>query len=201
MATKVISDAEIAAAAKAAGFSGDALTKIVAIALAESSGDIYAHNTTPPDDSYGLTQVNMYGSLGPARRKQFGLSSDSQLFDPATNMKAAFAISNRGKSFGPWSTYTSGAYFAFLPRARKASGSPASSVPTAGGTTTATQAGFGISGAGDFVSLVTDPTTWLRVGMFLGGGILLLIGLTMSSGAAQVLPVGKVAKIAAKVVK
>ena len=53
MARKVISDAEIAAAALGAGFKGAAATKIVAIALAESSGNIYAHNAVPPDNSYG----------------------------------------------------------------------------------------------------------------------------------------------------
>lgn len=109
-----MSPSEIAVYASGAGFSGSALPIAVAIAMAESSGNPQAHNPRPPDDSYGLWQINMYGSLGPARRAQFGLSSNSDLFDPATNAAAAFAISGGGASFTPWSTYTNGAYRRYL---------------------------------------------------------------------------------------
>jgi hypothetical protein len=40
----------------------------VAIALAESGGNPAAHNPVPPDDSWGLWQINMRGHLGPVRR-------------------------------------------------------------------------------------------------------------------------------------
>src|SRR5436309_6417798 len=101
---------QIAQHAYRAGFRGEALTTAVAIALAESGGNTRAHNGTPPDNSYGLWQVNMLGSMGPARRKEFGLDSNNDLFNPDENAKAAYAIAGHGKHFGPWSTYTNGAY-------------------------------------------------------------------------------------------
>ncbi|WP_033292609.1 transglycosylase SLT domain-containing protein [Amycolatopsis jejuensis] len=115
-----LSAGEIAQHAYRAGFRGPALTTAVAVALAESSGNTRAHNGTPPDNSYGLWQVNMLGSLGPARRHEFHLKSDNELFDPDENAKAAWAISGHGKSFEPWSTYTNGAYKSHLAAARKA---------------------------------------------------------------------------------
>lgn len=199
-----LSDSQIAAAAKAAGFSGSALAKAVAIALAESSGNPNAHNAVPPDNSYGLWQINMLGSMGPARRKQFGLSSNSQLFDPVTNAKAAYAISSGGKNFRPWTTYTSGAYLRYMSRANKAAGNPSSSVPGA------TQAGF-LDDVNPFPEIIaffefiSDPKTWLRLGMLLGGAALIAMALAQASGvagkakqvisvAADVLPQGKALK-------
>lgn len=184
-----LSDAQIAGAAKAAGFSGSALAKAVAIALAESSGNPNAHNAVPPDNSYGLWQINMLGSMGPARRKQFGLKSNDDLFNPTTNAKAAYAISNGGKNFGPWSTYTSGAYLRYMSRANKAAGNPDSSVPgTSGGGVE--QAGLTdvLSWPGeimDFFEFITDPNTWLRAGMILGGAVLVGVALFQISGQAS----------------
>jgi hypothetical protein len=111
---------QIAQHAYRAGFRGEALTTAVAVALAESGGNAHAHNGRPPDNSYGLWQVNMLGGMGPERRHQFHLHSNDQLFDPDTNAKAAYAISSHGKSFRPWSTYTNGAYRKHLAEARKA---------------------------------------------------------------------------------
>lgn len=179
----VLTDAQIAGAAKAAGFSGDALVKAVAIALAESSGDANAHNPRPPDNSYGLWQINMLGEMGPDRRKQFGLKSNEELFSPNVNAKAAYAISNGGKNFRPWSTYIFGNYLSYMPRARKAAGNPDSS----GGTSNVQPAGFTdvFSWPGeilDFFEFVTDPNTWLRLGMILAGGVALMWALFSISG-------------------
>lgn len=104
-----LSAGEISEYATLAGFSGDNVKIAVAVALAESGGDTNAHNTKPPDDSYGLWQINMLGALGPARRKQFHLSNNERLFDPQTNAYAAYGIwkSNGWKA---WTTYTSGEY-------------------------------------------------------------------------------------------
>jgi len=82
---------------------------MAAIAMAESGGDTAAHNPTPPDDSYGLWQINMYGSLGPSRRKSLGLSSNTTLYNPFANAVAAKKILGQ-QGLGAWSTYTSGAY-------------------------------------------------------------------------------------------
>jgi lysozyme-like protein/excreted virulence factor EspC (type VII ESX diderm) len=114
-----LSAEQIAKAAHDAGFRGHDLTTAVAVALAESNGDPHAHNGVPPDNSYGLWQINMIGALGPDRRHQFHLDSNRELFDPETNAKAAYAISGHGNSFQPWTTFTSGAYKSHLDAARK----------------------------------------------------------------------------------
>lgn len=115
-----LSPEQIARHASEAGFRGDALTTAVAVALAESGGRVRAHNDTPPDDSYGLWQINMYGALGPDRRRAYDLESNRELFDPATNADVAFEISGDGRSFGPWSAYRNGMYRQFLDEARRA---------------------------------------------------------------------------------
>lgn len=97
-----------------AGGNPSAAPIAAAVALAESGGNPSSYNGTGADNSYGLWQINMIGSLGPARRQQFGLQNSSQLFDPLTNAKAAVAISNNGANWGPWTTFTSGAYKKYL---------------------------------------------------------------------------------------
>lgn len=98
--------------AKGAGFSGDDVDIAVAVAMAESGGNTTSHNTTPPDDSYGLWQINMYGALGPARRKAFGLKADADLFDPVVNARAAKSVKD-GSGWDAWTTYTTGKYKQF----------------------------------------------------------------------------------------
>jgi hypothetical protein len=115
-----LSAEQIARHAYEAGFRGQGLTTAVAVALAESGGRTTAHNATPPDDSYGLWQINMLGALGPERRHQYHLKSDDALFDPATNARVANSISSDGHDFTPWSTYTNGAYKDHLTAAREA---------------------------------------------------------------------------------
>lgn len=100
--------------ATGAGFRGQAARTAAAIAEAESGGDAHAHNSVPPDNSYGLWQINMIGGLGPARRTQFHLASNDALYNPAVNARVAYALSNHGTNFSPWTTYTSGAYRQFL---------------------------------------------------------------------------------------
>ena len=87
-----------------AGFKGPALRTAWAIAKRESGGrpDAYNPNRGTGDNSYGLFQINMLGKMGEARRRQFGLQNNKQLFDPVTNAKVAFAMSKGGTDFGPW---------------------------------------------------------------------------------------------------
>ncbi|GHH42873.1 type VII secretion target [Lentzea cavernae] len=115
-----LSPEQIAQHARAAGFEGEGLTIAIAVALAESGGDPRAHNARPPDDSYGLWQINMLGGMGPERRRQHGLDSNRELFDPRVNAKVANSLSKDGKSWTPWSTYTNGAYRKYLDVAREA---------------------------------------------------------------------------------
>lgn len=101
---------------KSVGFTGSGLRMAYAIAMAESSGNSKAYNGNAGtgDKSYGLFQINMLGAMGPERLKQYGLSSNDDLFDPYVNAKVAFKMSKGGKSWGPWSTYNRGDYKKFL---------------------------------------------------------------------------------------
>lgn len=99
-----------------------------AIALAESGGRSMAYNGNAKtgDDSYGLFQINMMNNdpnspnMGNNRLKQLHLASNAALFNPETNVQAAYKISNKGTWFTPWSTYKSGAYVKYLDDAAKA---------------------------------------------------------------------------------
>ncbi len=99
-----------------AGFHGHGLDIAVAVARAESGAHPTAHNTNAStgDNSYGLFQINMIGNLGPERLHQYGLTSNDQLFDPATNARVAYQLSNHGTSWTPWTTYTRGLYKKYL---------------------------------------------------------------------------------------
>jgi hypothetical protein len=133
-----LSPVEIHTLARRAGFSHDREEAVIAtaIALAESSGDPRAHNDKPPDDSYGLWQINMIGDLGPDRRRRLGLSRDEELFDPPTNARAARLIFLEGKSFTPWSTFKNGAFEDHLDVARRAAAQLSSAVEPAPDLTT-----------------------------------------------------------------
>lgn len=104
---------QIIGLAQNAGFSGDDLAVAVAIALAESNGgDPSAYNpevaagTPQGQGSFGLWQIYL---------KAHPEYANANLFDPATNAAAAFAIYSRaGNSFRPWSTFKNNAYLAHL---------------------------------------------------------------------------------------
>lgn len=102
-----------------AGFKGAAANTMYGIVMAESGGNAMSHNTNAGtgDNSYGLAQINMLGDMGPARLKEYGLTSNDQLFDPLTNLKVAYQMSGGGTHFGDWSTYNSGAYLNQAPGA------------------------------------------------------------------------------------
>lgn len=111
-----------------AGFTGNAASTMYGIVMAESGGNAHALNDNPNtgDLSYGLAQINMIGPMGPERLQQYHLSSNSDLFDPLTNLKVAYALSNHGHDFTPWSTYKSGAYQSYM-------GQPGAQVKNSGG--------------------------------------------------------------------
>lgn len=87
-----------------AGFKGYSLKVAWAITMRESRGHPLSHNTSAysGDNSYGLFQINMIGSLGSDRREKFGITKDSELLDPVVNAKAAFYMTARGTNFGSW---------------------------------------------------------------------------------------------------
>jgi len=110
---------QIASLLRNQGVAPEKIPTMTAIALAESGGRTEAFNPVGLDRSYGLFQVNMHGNLGPARMKEFGLKTEQQLFDPATNVRAAKGILN-SQGLGAWSVYKSGKYKEFLPQAQQA---------------------------------------------------------------------------------
>ena len=189
--------------AKSAGL-GDSQAKMAAaIAMVESGGDPNAHNSTPPDDSYGLWQINMLGALGPERRKQFGISDNSQLYNPETNAKAMAIISQNGGNFSPWSTYPAKATAYMNNHLIQTSGDgpdgsgenwvdkilPGSPVSTA---ETFAQAFNKVS------AWVSNSSNWIRVGYVAGGAVIVVVGLAMilsDTKAGQLVtgltPVGK----------
>lgn len=111
-AASTLSQDQIQDYAAGAGFSGDDLATAVAVAMAESGGNANAYNpetgANAPQGkgSFGLWQI--YLNAHPEY-------ATDNLYDPATNASAAFAIySAAGESFSPWSTFKSGAYQQFL---------------------------------------------------------------------------------------
>lgn len=86
-----------------------------AIAGAEASYDLSVINDTPAtgDYSVGTWQINYYGSLYAGRVSEFGTPkhlAQSTVSTQASAMHQLWAQSG----FSPWSTYTSGAYRAYL---------------------------------------------------------------------------------------
>lgn len=88
-----------------AGFKGNELKMAWAVAVKESTLRPFAMNRS--SNCYGLFQINMSGSLGPNRREKYGIDSNEDLFDPLTNAKIAYQMSNGGKNWSAWSTETS----------------------------------------------------------------------------------------------
>lgn len=89
---------------RAVGFQGQGLKLAWAVAMRESNGRPVAHNDNARtgDNSYGVFQINMIGSLGTDRREKFNLAANTDLFDPITNAKVAFHMSKGGTDWGSW---------------------------------------------------------------------------------------------------
>ena len=86
------------------GFEGKSLRLAWSIVMKESRGHPLSHNKnrSTGDNSYGLFQINMLGSLGEIRRDKFGIKTDRELLDPVTNAQAAYYMSAHGTDFGSW---------------------------------------------------------------------------------------------------
>lgn len=110
----ILSDVQIAALARSAGFVESELRTIVAIVLAESGGKVNAVNRNPSPVSYdiGLAQVN---DLAHPSYDRVLLGTN-----PIYNMTAARTIytsAPANSSFTPWATFNSGKHTQFLSRA------------------------------------------------------------------------------------
>ena len=114
--------------ARSVGIPEEKVSTMVAIALAESGGnptnDTVKSGLDPDkknEFSLGLWQINMIDKpglmLGEERRKQFGISSNEELYDPVVNAKAALAILN-SQGLSAWGAYTNNSYKDYLPAAQ-----------------------------------------------------------------------------------
>lgn len=101
---KVLSDHELIAVLKSAGFKGQNLKEAWAIAKRESGGrpEAFNGNRSTGDQSYGLFQINMIGQLGPDRMQKFNLNSYEDLFDPYRNAEIAYYMSQGGNNWKSW---------------------------------------------------------------------------------------------------
>ena len=99
-----LTDTQLVGLLKAVGFQGKDLQEAWAIAKKESHGNPLSHNGNRKtgDNSYGLFQVNMIGSLGDARRDKFNLASNAELFNPVVNAQIAYHMSGGGKDWSAW---------------------------------------------------------------------------------------------------
>lgn len=99
-----LSSTELVDMLRLVGFEGKALRTAWAVVMRESRGHPTSRNNTPAtgDNSYGLFQINMIGTLGDVRREKFNIEKNSDLFDPVTNAKAAFYMTDRGTNWGSW---------------------------------------------------------------------------------------------------
>lgn len=208
-----LSDAQIAAYAKQAGWSGKDLPIAIAVALAESSGNPEVVNYL---GCTGLWQVYVK-----VHQPRHPLWTTEWLKQPANNAQAAYTIwREAGNSWRPWTTYTSGSYRRFSKRANdaaKVTGSDAAAVIdnpilralTPGPVEDALDATAALS---EFVGKIKDPHNQRRILFVLVGIVLVLVGLINLSSvpdkvistaklATDVLPQTRVAKVAGKVGK
>lgn len=165
-----------------AGIASNTIVVMVAIALAESGGnpDATHHNPNGSTD-YGLWQINSIHSQA--------LSSGNWR-DPVDNARMAKMILDT-QGFGAWTTYNTGAYRqnnrmhkALVGYHEVREGTldeilDAIQHPVA----TAEQALVnqipGLKKFSDAVQALTNPDTWIRIGQITGGGLLVLVAVTM----------------------
>lgn len=101
----------VARVAYDAGCRRDGLVTATAVAMAESHGHPTARLVTPREDSRGYWQINTYAYPTWARRN---------LYDPATNARAMYAISGGCRDWRAWSTWQHGSHRPWLRAARAA---------------------------------------------------------------------------------
>lgn len=101
---KTLTELELKGLLEAVGFEGKALRVAWTVAMKESNGRPVAHNgnRNTGDNSYGIFQINMLGSLGEDRREKFDLQSNKDLFDPVTNAEIAYFMTGGGQDWSSW---------------------------------------------------------------------------------------------------
>jgi hypothetical protein len=163
----VLSDRQLAGYIKASPWPANEHVTLFAVIVGESSKRTDVVNST---GHKGLLQISpVHGFKGNS-------------LDPAINLKQGYDVWKR-QGWGAWVVHSNGSFRAHLGRARRALGNPAD-VPTSAPGSAVSSAGSsgGTEGISGFFTLVGDPHTYLRVGAFLLGGFLLVIGLARVMG-------------------
>ncbi len=129
----VLSAIEVAGHCHQAGFSGEALVTIVAIAKGESGFRSDAVGDVSLQDgvwgpSVGLLQIRSLHE----ERGTGGIRDELANVDPGHNAEAAFEISSHGQSFRPWSVFTAEIFKRFLDDVRPACQAVDGTVSSAG---------------------------------------------------------------------
>jgi murein DD-endopeptidase MepM/ murein hydrolase activator NlpD len=105
------------------GFRGKSLETAFAVALAESGGrakakgDVSLQNKTW-GPSLGVFQIRSLKN--PPNTASGKWRDGKRLIDPAFNLQAAWAISNQGSNWQPWSAYNNGSFAKYLDDAQSA---------------------------------------------------------------------------------
>lgn len=115
-----LSAKDIAGYAAGAGFSGAALETAVAVGLAESSGRPNAVGDLTLQTAEWGPSIGIWQIRSRKAEKGKGTARDAdRLTEPGFNARSAYAISNGGANWSPWSVYKSGAYRLYLLQAKK----------------------------------------------------------------------------------
>lgn len=184
-----MSQSDIYTLAKSVGLTDSRAKVAAAIAMAESNGDPNAHNAKPPDDSYGLWQINMLGAMGPERRKKYGISDNSALYSPEINARAMKIESQDGGNFSAWSTYTNGAFQKYANErviehwVKPDDGGSFWDKLNPGNMLDKLNP---VNVAQDYLQFfnkigawVSNSENWVRVGYVVGGGVVVIVGISM----------------------
>lgn len=158
----------------------------VAVALAESGGVVDKKSDVPNRDGsndWGLWQINDKAHNVPDLVKTNG----------GANWSMAYQISNRGTNWSPWTTYKTGKYLAFMPQAQTGINNPDGSyqdqkeIPNNPGSAVASIA------SGLLPDAFMQSSTWVRVGMGIGGVVLLALVIAKIAGpdALKMVPAAK----------
>ena len=105
---KQLSPTQLVELLESVGFEGYSLKVAWATVMKESMGTptSFNGNRSTGDNSYGLFQINMLGSMGADRRDKFNLDSNDDLFDPVKNAEIAYHMSDGGKDWSAWKGIT-----------------------------------------------------------------------------------------------
>lgn len=188
-----LTNAQVAAVAIKAGFTGTNAILATAICNAESGRrtDATNHNSNNSTD-YGLWQINSVHS---------DLLKSHSWSDPMQNAQMAFAI-YKSSGWRAWTTYNTGAYLPFMVQAQQGVAQANGGNVTVPEGSASIENVSAVSAAKDtlrLTAILTDKNFYIRLGMFMAGGSTIVMGIIFIGSTNPT--VKKIAKSGAKVAK